>query len=131
MILIWKLIILEIFIWINTIYDGGRIQNNKPIYHGQEALVRLVFMTGLALVFNWTSIFPFVMHSPMDAWKELLFFICIFWQFDYTLNWIRPKPWWYLGTAKLDLILKGKNLRYWRLGLKISLVIGSLILLLI
>ena len=117
--IIWKLIVLEIFIWINTIYDGGRIEDDKPIYHGWEALIRLAFMAGLALLFNWS----------LDAWKELLLFICVFWQFDYTLNWIRSKHWWYLGKAKLDLILKGYNNRYWRLGLKISLVIGSLILL--
>ena len=121
MILICKLIVLELFIWLNTFYDAERIMNDKPIYHGWEAFVRLAVMAGLALLLNWS----------LDAWKELLFFICVFWQLDYTLNWIRSKPYWYLGKAKLDLILKGYNNRYWRLGLKISLVIGSLILLIL
>ena len=119
LILLLKLVILEVAIWINAIYDSQRIANNKRINHCAEALFRGVFMVTLAVTFNWTP----------DAWKELLFFIFWFWQYDYVLNYVRVKPWWYLGTSVFDKFLKGKNLRYIRLGLKVVLVVFSFILL--
>ena len=119
MILIWKLIVLEIFIWINAWLDWLKIRKEWKLKHGIEGLSQGLFMTGLALVYNWN----------LEALKDLLFFLCLFWlQFDYALNYLRKKPWWYLGKNVFDRILKGKNLRYWRLGLKIVLVIGSFIL---
>ena len=119
LILLVKMFILEMFILSNAVYDSERIANDKRINHCAETLVRGAFMVGLALTFNWN----------LNAWEELLFFIFLFWQYDYVLNYVRVKPWWYLGNTFFDKFLKGRNLRYIRLGLKVVLVVGALVLL--
>lgn len=117
--LIIKLLVLEIFILVNAWIDWLKIKEEWKLKHGIEGLSQGLFMTGLALFYNW----------DLKAWKELSVILCLFWlQFDYALNYLQKKPWWYLGKNVFDRILKGRNLRYWRLGLKISLIIGSLIL---
>ncbi len=117
--LIIKLLVLEIFICINAWFDWLKIKDEWKLKHGIEGLSQLTFMTVLALILNWN----------LEAWKDVVFFLCLFWlQFDYVLNFLRNKDWWHLGDNIFDRILKGVNLRYWRLGLKIVLVIVSFII---
>ena len=114
--IIWKLIILELFIWFNAWFDWLKIKDEWKLKHGIEGLSQGLFMTGLALFYNW----------DLEAYKDLLFNLCVFWlQFDYALNYLRKKPWWYLGNNIFDRILRGRNLRYLRLSLKIILVVIS------
>lgn len=68
--------------------------------------------------------------SPWGSWwhvvPNLIFYLTLFWlQFDYGLNYNRDKDWWYLGDTWFDKILKGRELRFYRLALKIILFIGS------
>ena len=117
--LIIKLLILEVFICINAWIDWLKIKEEWKLKHGIEGLSQGLFMAGLTLFYNWN----------LEAYKDLLFFLCLFWlQFDFLLNWMRHKKWYHLGTNIFDKILRGRNLRYLRLSLKIILVIGSFIL---
>ena len=118
-IILLKLLVFELFVWANAIYDAMRISNGEPIHHKLEVLFRGTVLIMISLVFNWS----------WDFWKELLFFLFMFWQFDYVLNYVRGKKWWYLGNAWWDKILKGCNLRYLRLGMKVILVLGSILIL--
>ncbi len=114
--LIIKLLILEVFICVNAWFDWLKIKDEWKLKHGIEGLSQGLFMTGLALFYNW----------DLKAWKELLFNLSLFWlQFDYVLNFFRKIEWWKLGTNVFDRILPGINLRYLRLSLKIILVVIS------
>lgn len=133
---IYKILILELFIIINASFDAWKIKKDWKIRHGIEGFVQ-------GLVISCVSLYGKI---EFDAWWPLIsthgwlifaFGLCLFWlQFDYLLNWIRTligesrKKWWHLGSAFMDQILKGYVLRYWRLGLKIVLVVvsGALVL---
>ncbi len=141
--LIIKLLVLEVFIWANAWIDWLKIRDEWKLKHGIEGLSQFAFMTALA--FAWNYKFPTAMPEFEFTFKSILcfskwlisnpglqltvFFHCLFWsQFDYVLNFLRHIKWWKLGTNVLDQLLKGYPNRYWRLGLKIVLVIGSFIL---
>lgn len=103
---------LELFILLNVHYDTIRIKNGKKIYHGAELALRIIFISALAFI------------PGGNYWYILIFLLTLFGlQFDYALNWNRNLPWWHLGSAWTDQILKGKNLRYYRLSLKLLIVV--------
>ncbi len=105
-----------IYVVINSYYDRWKIEHDKEIDHRVEGLNQLLVLIAIALI--------------SDQWiLQSIFNLCLFWLlFDYFLNWIRGLDWWHLGSAWMDGILKGWTLRYYRLGLKIVLVIASIIL---
>ena len=137
--LIIKLLVLEVFICVNAWFDWLKIKDKWTLKHGIEGLSQLTFMTILAFglnmkdapEFHLDSIIEYLRYLVLSPGLKLLFFkLSLFWlQFDYVLNFLRNKDWWHLGNNIFDRILKGVNLRYWRLILKVVLVIGSLILL--
>ena len=103
----------------NAWFDAWKIRKEWRIMHGLEGLIQGTVMLGMALVFG------------SGFWGKLSLFVfnlCLFWlQFDYILNFLRGKHWWHLGSAWFDQILKGYELRYWRLALKILLAIVALV----
>ena len=113
----WFIIIfgLELFLILNVNYDTNQIRQGKKIHHGAELALRIIFISALALV------------PAGNYWFILIFLLTLFGvQFDYALNWNRNLPWWHLGNAWTDRILKGKNLRYYRLSLKLLIVVIAL-----
>ena len=108
-----KLIILEIFILVNAGFDAWKIKEKWILRHGIEGLVQLLFITGLALIFDWS----------LRGALLIPLFLAIFWaQFDVILNIIRKKSWWHLGGNVIDQFMKGYFMRYDRLIVKANLV---------
>ena len=112
--------IMLFFVFASAIFDTSRIKRGKPIYHGVNLLVRLVFVAVVALLFT-SGILPLV--------KVIVYCGALFWlMFDYTINECKRKfnnekwlHWWYLGEgAFTDQILAhahGYTYRYLRLFL--------------
>lgn len=116
----WVIIIgFELFIAGNAFFDAYKIDKKHWwIKHWLEGPIQFIVI----LLFSYMAKGPWYINT--------FFFLSLFWlQFDYLLNRIRKKHWWHLGDAFFDQILKGESLRYYRLGLKIILVVISLIIL--
>ncbi len=105
-----------IFVVLNAYADKFKIREGIKIHHWLEGGIQLLVLIAISFI--------------SDRWiLQSIFNLCLFWlTFDYFLNRIRKLDWWHLGSAMMDQILKGYVLRYYRLGLKIVLVIASLIL---
>ena len=105
-----------IYVVINSYYDYWKIDHDKEIDHKIEGFNQLLVLVTLSFI--------------SDRWiLQSIFNLCLFWlTFDYFLNWIRGLKWYHLGNAWMDQILKGYTRRYYRLGLKILLVIVSFVI---
>lgn len=107
-----------LYIFSNAYIDSLRIVQDIDLNHYWEGLKQITIILLFAL---------FTEKFKGQGWiafsTKLFLFLSLFWlTFDYTLNFIRRVKWWHLGDAITDQILKGYNLRYYRLGLKISIV---------
>ena len=114
----WYLILaaFELYIFLNALFDRYKIRHEWRIMHGIEGTLQLIVI----LVFAWIS--------PDRFFVNAFFYLSLFWlQFDYILNILRGLPWYHLGSAITDQILKSCENRYWRIGLKMILFIISII----
>ena len=105
-----------IFVVLNAYADKFKIREGIKIHYWLEGSIQLLVLIAISFI--------------SDRWiLQSILNLCLFWfTFDYFLNRIRKLDWWHLGSAMMDQILKGYVLRYYRLGLKIVLVIASCIL---
>lgn len=109
-----------LLICINAIVDFKKIVAQWYIDHRKEGLVQFSTCAALGMV------------CTEGVWNRI-FLICLnlslFWLgFDYLLNWLRGKDWYHLGNNFFDRILSGYKMRYYRLALKVSLLIAFSVL---
>jgi hypothetical protein len=118
--MIWlNIFAMQLMVMGNAWFDAWKIKREWRIMHGLDGAIQGTILLGSAIWFG------------EGFWGKATLFIfnlCFFWlQFDYILNFLRRKHWWHLGSALFDQILKGYDLRYWRLALKILLAAVALV----
>ena len=104
-----------LFVVVNAVYDFKKISAGTPINHRKEGLVQFTICAAFGMVCTtgvWSRIFLACLNLSIH-----------FLIFDYLLNYLRGKKWFYLGSNFFDTILKGFNLRYYRLALKVLFVL--------
>lgn len=113
-----KIGILIGFTFVNAFYDNYKINKGLIMDKNVEGFNQLLFCLSLS----------FLMVTDISTiLTGFVLYIALFWLvFDYLLNKIRGLSWWHLGSGPIDSILKGYNLRYFRLIVKIIFVVFAI-----